>query len=139
MQIIRKEKGLTQAELAKLCETTQQQIAKIEGGLVDPKLSTLRKIAESLEVDISNLFYSKAEFVRLLNDLIDEEGLKKGRIAIATLNGLANELKRFPKYHPFWEKIELKKNIAFFMEEKNVLKTSNVFKRFNHFSSWNNL
>lgn len=120
IQIIRKERGLTQTDLAILCETTQQQIAKIEGGLVDPKLSTLRKIAESLDVDISQLFYSKSEFLKLLNDLIREEGLNKGRIAIANLNGLASELKKIPKYHPFWEKIELKKNIAFFMEEKNV-------------------
>lgn len=120
MQIIRKERGLTQTDLAILCETTQQQIAKIEGGLVDPKLSTLRKIAESLDVEISQLFYSKSEFLKLLNDLIREEGLNKGRIAIANLNGLASELKKIPKYHPFWEKIELKKNIAFFMEEKNV-------------------
>jgi transcriptional regulator with XRE-family HTH domain len=120
IQLIRKEKGLTQTDLARLCETTQQQIAKIEGGFVDPKLSTLRKVAESLEVDISKLFYSRPEFLKLLNDLIKEEGLNKGRIAIASLNGLASELKRIPKFHPFWEKIELKKNRAVFMEEKNV-------------------
>lgn len=118
--IIRKERGLTQTDLAGLCETSQQQIAKIEGGLVDPKLSTLRKIAESLEVDMSQLFYSKSEFLNLLNDLINEEGLSKGKISVAILNGLASELKKVPKYHPFWEKVELKKNKVFFMEEKNV-------------------
>lgn len=80
ISILRKQKGLTQADLANMCETTQQQIAKIEGGVVDPKLSTLRKIADSLDIDVSELFYSKSEFIYNLNELIQEEGLKSKRL-----------------------------------------------------------
>lgn len=120
VQIIRKEKGLTQGDLARLCDTTQQQIAKIEGGLVDPKLSTLRKISESLEVELQDLFYKKHEFTDLLNELIEEEGLKGKKIGLANLNGLASEIKKIPIYHPYWERVKIKNQTVFFMEEKNV-------------------
>lgn len=120
LHILRKNKNLTQTDLAKACETTQQQIAKIEKGLVDPKLSTLRKIAKSLGVEIGELFYTRIEFLKLLNDLIVEEDLTSKRIALATLNSLAFEIKKIPTYHPFWEEIEIKNNKVIFMEEKDV-------------------
>ncbi len=41
--------GLTQRELAERAEVSQPLIARIEGGDVDPRLSTLRRIVESLE------------------------------------------------------------------------------------------
>lgn len=103
-----------------MCETTQQQIAKIEGGIVDPKLSTLRKIAESLEVELADLFYSKSEFVGSLNELIKEEGLKNKRLGLANLNSLASEIKKIPRFHPYWEKIAIKNNKIIFMEGSNV-------------------
>ena len=117
---IRKEQNVTQVDLANMCETTQQQIAKIESGLVDPKLSTLRKLAEALKVEVGELFYTKAEFVDELNNLIKEEGLTSKHFALATLNRLAFELKKIPKYHPFWEKIKISKNRIIFMEENDV-------------------
>ena len=120
LSTLRKTKNLTQTDLAVLCETTQQQIAKIERGLVDPKLSTLRKIAESLDVEISELFYTKLEFAKLLNDLIKEESLGSGKISLANLNSLAFEIKKIPTYHPFWEQIKIQNNKVIFMEEKDV-------------------
>lgn len=120
LYILRTSKNLTQANLAVLCETTQQQIAKIERGLVDPKLSTLRKLATSLGVEVAELFYTKAEFVKLLNDLILEEGLPFKRIALANLNSLAFEIKKIPTFHPFWEQIKIQNNKVIFMEESDV-------------------
>lgn len=41
--------GLTQAELADRADVSQPLIARIEGGDVDPRLSTLRRIVEALD------------------------------------------------------------------------------------------
>ena len=45
----RNELGLTQSELAERAEVSQPLIARIEGGDVDPRLSTLRRIVTALE------------------------------------------------------------------------------------------
>lgn len=41
--------GLTQSELAEKADVSQPLIARIEGGDVDPRLSTLRRIVNALE------------------------------------------------------------------------------------------
>ncbi len=41
--------GLTQSELADRADVSQPLIARIEGGDVDPRLSTLRRIVQALE------------------------------------------------------------------------------------------
>ncbi|ELZ14859.1 CBS domain containing protein [Natrinema thermotolerans DSM 11552] len=41
--------GLTQSELAETADVSQPLIARIEGGDVDPRLSTLRRIVNALE------------------------------------------------------------------------------------------
>jgi predicted transcriptional regulator len=45
----RTELGLTQSELAEAAEVSQPLIARIEGGDVDPRLSTLRRIVNALD------------------------------------------------------------------------------------------
>jgi predicted transcriptional regulator len=45
----RKEVDLTQSELAERADVSQPLIARIEGGDVDPRLSTLRRIVNALE------------------------------------------------------------------------------------------
>ena len=45
----RKELDLTQSELADRADVSQPLIARIEGGDVDPRLSTLRRIVNALE------------------------------------------------------------------------------------------
>jgi predicted transcriptional regulator len=45
----RTELDLTQSELAEAADVSQPLIARIEGGDVDPRLSTLRKIVNALE------------------------------------------------------------------------------------------
>jgi predicted transcriptional regulator len=45
----RNELELTQSELAEMADVSQPLIARIEGGDVDPRLSTLRRIVSALE------------------------------------------------------------------------------------------
>jgi len=45
----RNDLGLTQSELAERADVSQPLIARIEGGDVDPRLSTLRRIVNALE------------------------------------------------------------------------------------------
>ena len=52
---IRMEKGLSQRALAKLSTVGHITIARIETGIFDPRLSTLRALAKALKVKISDL------------------------------------------------------------------------------------
>lgn len=106
---IRKQKGLTQSILAEKCATSQQQIAKIEGGVVDPRLSTLRRIANALQCEVSELFYSRSEFISQIEMLIKEFNLSTNDLSLLYLNNLAAQESLLPTFHPFWEEIELVK------------------------------
>jgi predicted transcriptional regulator len=48
----RRERGLSQAELASLCHTTQSAIARLESGGRPPRVDTLLRIAEALECEL---------------------------------------------------------------------------------------
>lgn len=65
---LRKEKGLTQKDLGKLIGMSYQQIGQYENGKRKPKTETLRKIANALEVPISELDDSLS-FDNMLLDL----------------------------------------------------------------------
>lgn len=62
---IRKEKGLTQKELGKLCNMSEAQIGQYENGIRTPKFETLQKIAKALEVSYNLLIqpYNDSTFV----------------------------------------------------------------------------
>lgn len=45
----REDAGLTQAEMARLCGLPQPTISRVERGVADPQLSTLRVMAEGVE------------------------------------------------------------------------------------------
>ncbi len=47
--------GLTQAELAEKAGTTQTTVARIERDAVQPEVTTVRKLAATLGVSISDL------------------------------------------------------------------------------------
>lgn len=51
----REKRGLSQRALAKLSKVTHVTIARIESGVYDPRLSTLRKLAEALKVRVIDL------------------------------------------------------------------------------------
>jgi transcriptional regulator with XRE-family HTH domain len=48
----RKERGLSQAELARLVGTTQSAIARLESGGRPPRIDTLLRIANALECEL---------------------------------------------------------------------------------------
>ena len=52
---IRKRKGLSQRDLAKLSKVGHITIARLETGIFDPRLSTLRQLAKALQVDLRKL------------------------------------------------------------------------------------
>jgi transcriptional regulator with XRE-family HTH domain len=49
----RRTRGLSQAQLAELCGTTQSAIARLEGGGRPPRIDTLLRIANALECDLT--------------------------------------------------------------------------------------
>ncbi|MBO5852177.1 MAG: helix-turn-helix transcriptional regulator [Clostridia bacterium] len=52
---LRKERGLSQLELAKILETTQRRISYMELGKVEPDLETLVLLAKFFDVSIDYL------------------------------------------------------------------------------------
>lgn len=81
----RNELGLTQSDLAEKADVSQPLIARIEGGDVDPRLSTLRRIVNALQEaeggllrakDLMNtpvISVSPDESVRETTNLMDEK------------------------------------------------------------------
>lgn len=52
---LRKKRGFTQNKLAELCNMYESQIRKYESGSVRPKIETLQKIANALDVSVIEL------------------------------------------------------------------------------------
>jgi transcriptional regulator with XRE-family HTH domain len=52
---LRQNRGLSQRALAKLSKVTNVTIARIESGVYDPRLSTLRRLAKALKVKVADL------------------------------------------------------------------------------------
>ena len=52
---IRAKRGLSQRALAKVSKVTYVTIARIETGVYDPRLSTLRLLAKALKVKVTDL------------------------------------------------------------------------------------
>ncbi len=52
---LRAERGLTQAALAKRAGVTLSYIGRLEIGMHDPQLSSLRKLAKALKVTVGEL------------------------------------------------------------------------------------
>jgi transcriptional regulator with XRE-family HTH domain len=48
----RRELGLSQAQLAELCDTTQSAIARLEGGGRPPRIDTLLRLADALDCEL---------------------------------------------------------------------------------------
>ncbi len=115
----RKRRGLTQSELSSLCETTQQTIAKIEMGVVDPKLSTLEKIAKALECELGELFYTRTEFAHDVNEVVRRLGIDLTRARSIDLYGLCIKEAFIPPFHPFWSDYKIKNNQIYFKKGKS--------------------
>ena len=55
LKAIRKEKGLTQKQVASGCGMADSAIRKYESGLITPKLETIQRIANALGVHVLDL------------------------------------------------------------------------------------
>jgi transcriptional regulator with XRE-family HTH domain len=58
---LREIKGLSQQELASICDFEKSNMSRIEAGRTNPTISTLLRISHALSVDL-------AEIVRIEND-----------------------------------------------------------------------
>jgi putative transcriptional regulator len=113
----RKQRGLTQQDLAKKCKTTQQTIAKVEQGLVDPKLSTLENLAKALDCEMGELFYTKDGFAKDVNAVVKKLDLDLSKIRPMDLNQLCWGESFIPTFHPLWSRYKVKDNRIFFEGE----------------------
>lgn len=59
IRILRKEKKLSQDDLAKLCHVSRQTINAIENNKYDPTLELAFNLAKSLDVTVDQLFIYK--------------------------------------------------------------------------------
>lgn len=59
LKLARIEKGLSQQELADLCEVTRQTIGLIEKGKYNPTLNLCIKIANTLDKTLNDLFWDE--------------------------------------------------------------------------------
>lgn len=53
---LRESKGLTAAELGRLCYMERSSIARLEMGRTNPSLFILKKLSEGMEIGIDELF-----------------------------------------------------------------------------------
>jgi transcriptional regulator with XRE-family HTH domain len=64
---LRKERSLTQRELAQLIKTTQSCISRLESGNYNPTLRFLQKIADDCDKKVEIRFISILLYCRILN------------------------------------------------------------------------
>ncbi|MHB8261746.1 MAG: helix-turn-helix domain-containing protein [Bacteroidia bacterium] len=82
----RKQKGLTQIELATLCDITQTYLSQIEGNLKEPNLSTLKVISEKLNIPLPILF-----FLSMTKEDVQPNKRKAFEIVSPSVKSLVNE------------------------------------------------
>ncbi len=71
----RTEKGLTQKKLGELCSIADSAIRRYEAGNANPKLETLQKIADALDIPVNRLLAGKLITKDELKEKLSEYGL----------------------------------------------------------------
>lgn len=95
---LRTEKGITQKELANRLGTSQQNLAQYENGKRNPKLETVRKMADALGVYISDLIvdwnqYSPSEYAQDIMNDITQGALNSAEEAVSSGKKVLNDVK----------------------------------------------
>lgn len=90
---IRTKKGFTQEELSERIEINPKYLSSIERGKENPTLNTLIRIAESLEVDLGEIFNSlqienSAKRKSLLISLLDEADSNQLKLIFKILSAI---------------------------------------------------
>lgn len=83
---IRKQKGLTQIELASLCNITQTYLSQIENNSKEPNLSILKSISNNLKIPLPIIF-----FLSLTEEDIQPNKRDAFKIISPSINSLVNE------------------------------------------------
>lgn len=83
---VRKQRKLTQTELASICDITQTYLSQIEGNLKEPNLSTLKTISEKLKMPLPILF-----FLSMTPDDIEPSKRKSFEIVSPSVKSLVSE------------------------------------------------
>ena len=68
----RKQRGLTQASFAELLDITQDSLSRMEKGIIAPKFSRLRSIADALDCSVADLFRQLDDPARVKAESIAE-------------------------------------------------------------------
>lgn len=114
---IRKEKGMTQQQLAEKLYITDKAVSKWERGLSFPDITILKSLAEILELDVSELLNCKKgkkedidiqkivdekiqEIEKLRKEKLKKEILKISILVIIVLLLCCFSIKYYKKYHP---------------------------------------
>ncbi len=100
--LLRKDKGLTQQEMADAVSLHVNQIRRYESGSAQPSLEALKKIAISLNVSIDSLVFEKGERgpdedLKLQFEAVSRFSLEEKNITKAVLESLIlkHDSKRF--------------------------------------------
>lgn len=83
---VRKARGVTQEALAERIDMSPQYLSRIEGGHQSPSVDTLAKLAESLEVEVWELFdFGQPETVKDLREAVRKvtQGTDEGQLRLA--------------------------------------------------------
>lgn len=107
---LRKKLNMSQADLADKSGTTQQQIALIEKGHSDLRLSTMQKIASALGCDVRGLFFSPEEFQEIVGDILKKD-FKDRACTLTELNMYCGSKYFISPFDPNWESIVITKGI----------------------------
>ena len=90
VRFFREQDGLTQAELAEKTGLSDNFIGLIERGIKHPTLDTLNKVADALEVNLSEFFHpikstpeDTATALKELKRLLNKRNFKDGTLLLA--------------------------------------------------------
>jgi transcriptional regulator with XRE-family HTH domain len=90
---IRKQKNLTQAELAKLLDLSRASVANIEKGRQCPPLFTIWSIAEILGVEAQELLPLKNEHLPTKEEILEQAVEQSKKIEVEDTSRLSDFLK----------------------------------------------
>lgn len=79
---IRKERGLTQADLAELIEVTVETISRLERGVSIPSLKTVENISNALNIPLKDIF--DFEYTQKSRDSATEKEIRKLLVYLRT-------------------------------------------------------
>lgn len=86
IKTLRKQKGLTQAELAEKINVDSKYISRLETGISVASIATMIKISKALDIQLSDIFVVESEQEK--NKIIELINLKLPKINIKELNAI---------------------------------------------------